>query len=80
MTKELNKEVKTQPNHQLEPIEQGVGYSSDRTLAKFYDASRSTIWKWAREGKLPKPIKLTSGATRWDNKSVKAFAERLYGE
>ena len=79
MTKELNKEVKTQPNYQLDLIEQGVGYSSDKTLAKFYDASRSTIWKWSREGKLPKPIKLTSGATRWDNKSVKAFAERLYG-
>ena len=80
MTKELNKEVKTQPNYQLDLIEQGVGYSSDKTLAKFYDASRSTIWKWSREGKLPKPIKLTSGATRWDNKSVKAFAGRLYGE
>jgi len=77
MTNDKANEPKQQ---QLNLIEQGVGYSSDKTLAQFYDASRSTIWKWSREGKLPKPIKLTSGATRWDNKSVKAFAGRLYGE
>ena len=76
MTNEKANEAKQQ---QLALIEEGVGYSSDKTLAQFYDASRSTIWKWSREGKLPKPIKLTSGATRWDNKQLKEFADNLCG-
>ena len=76
MTNDKANEPKQQ---QLNLIEEGVGYSSDKTLAHFYDASRSTIWKWSREGKLPKPIKLTSGATRWDNKQLKEFADNRCG-
>ena len=76
MTNDKANEAKQQ---QLALIEEGVGYSSDKTLAQFYDASRSTIWKWSREGKLPKPIKLTPGATRWDNKQLKEFADNLCG-
>ena len=74
---ELSKEATTEPIHQFYQIELGVGYSSDKTLARYFDASRSTIWKWTREGKLPKPIKLTAGATRWKNAAVKAYSVRL---
>jgi len=80
---ELSKEATTKvdsrcyPSQQFDQIELGVGYSSDKTLARYFDASRSTIWKWTREGKLPKPIKLTAGATRWKNAAVKAYSVRL---
>jgi prophage regulatory protein len=40
-------------------------YLSDKKLAERYDTHRATIWRWVREGKLPKPVKLTSGSTRW---------------
>jgi len=40
-------------------------YLSDKAIAAKYATSRQTIWRWVREGKLPKPIKLSSGTTRW---------------
>jgi predicted DNA-binding transcriptional regulator AlpA len=57
----------------VEAIRMGVGYSSDRTLAKYFDTSRSTIWLWSKTGRLPKPIKLSEGCTRWCNKAIKHF-------
>lgn len=39
-------------------------YLTDRTLAARYEVARSTIWRWLKEGQLPKPIKL-AGSTRW---------------
>lgn len=40
-------------------------YLSDKSVATRYDSSRATVWRWANEGRLPKPIKLTNGTTRW---------------
>lgn len=39
---------------------------SDTTLAKYFDVSRCTIWRWAKIGKLPQPEKLGENTTRWD--------------
>jgi prophage regulatory protein len=36
-------------------------------------ASPATIWRWVREGKFPKPFKLGSGITVWDEAEVDAF-------
>jgi predicted DNA-binding transcriptional regulator AlpA len=57
----------------IDAIKTGVGYSSDKTLAKYFDTSRSTIWLWSKTGRLPKPIKLSEGTTRWCNKAIKKF-------
>ena len=57
----------------VEAIRMGVGYSSDRTLAKYFDTSRSTIWLWSKTGRLPKPIKLSEGCTRRCNKAIEQF-------
>jgi predicted DNA-binding transcriptional regulator AlpA len=42
-----------------------AGYASDTTLAKHFEVSRATIWRWTSEGKLPQPVKLSPGCTRW---------------
>lgn len=69
-------EFKHSKNEQLfNAIERGVGFSADKTLAKYFDTSRSTIWLWARNGKLPKPEKLSTGTTRWDNRKIKEFVQ-----
>ena len=57
----------------VEALRMGIGYSSDKTLAKYFDTSRSTIWLWSRTGRLPKPVKLSGGCTRWCNKTIKQF-------
>ena len=41
-------------------------YKSDKDLAARYGVSRSTIWRWTKEGRLPQPKKLSPGCTRWD--------------
>ena len=30
-----------------------------------YNISRATVWRWADQGKIPKPFKLGSGSSRW---------------
>lgn len=57
-------------------IQLGIGYSSDKTLARYFDTSRSTIWLWAREGRLPQPVKLSTGSTRWSNSDISEFTKR----
>lgn len=41
------------------------GWASDRELARYFSVSRATIWRWARDGRLPPPEKLSPGVTRW---------------
>ena len=50
---------------------------SDRTIAERYEIARSTVWAWTREGRIPKPVKLSENITRWDEEAVeKHFNER----
>ena len=47
-------------------------YFSDKDLADRYRVKRQTIWRWARMGNLPKPVKLV-GATRWRLEDIEAW-------
>ena len=35
--------------------------------------SPATVWRWVREGKFPKPFKLSECVTVWDLAQVEAF-------
>jgi prophage regulatory protein len=37
----------------------------DIEVAIRYDISRSTIWRWLKNGKFPRPVKLGAASTRW---------------
>lgn len=39
---------------------------SDRFLADRYEVTRQTIWRWAREGRLPPPQKIGLNTSRWE--------------
>ena len=62
---------------QLAAIETGVGFSSDKIVAIYLDASRSTIWKWVQDGLLDPPVKITPNHSRFENSMLKAKAEAL---
>ena len=47
----------------------------DTFLAHRYAVARQTIWRWAQEGKLPQPVKLTRGCTRWRLSEVVGMLE-----
>lgn len=40
-------------------------YLRDSEVAHRYGICRQTAWRWAAQGKLPEPIKLSQGVTRW---------------
>lgn len=40
-------------------------FVTDNDLAERYKVSRVTVWRWARQGRLPAPIKLAPATTRW---------------
>ena len=41
--------------------------------------SPTTVWRWVREGRFPKPFKLGESVTVWDAAEVEAFIERQAG-
>lgn len=51
-------------------------FCQDKTVAERYGVSRATIWRWAAEGRIPKPIKLSPGCVRWNLKSLEEFEQK----
>lgn len=49
-------------------------YVSDSTLAALLDTSRTTIWRYVRNGLLPLPVKI-GGLTRFDRLDVLSFVK-----
>lgn len=43
-----------------------------RTLAELLCVHRGTLYRWVREGLIPKPIKLTPGTSVWRMADVEA--------
>ncbi|HSH84969.1 MAG TPA: helix-turn-helix domain-containing protein [Guyparkeria sp.] len=52
-------------------------YLSDKQVAERYAVSRPTVWRWTAEGKLPKPIRLSPGCTRWRLDMLQGFEKNL---
>ena len=50
-------------------------FLADKTLAARYEVSRSTIWRWVREGRLPKPLKI-NGSTRWSSEQLSKWEQK----
>lgn len=40
-------------------------YLNVAQVAERYGVSTDTVWRWARNGDMPKPVKLSPGSTRW---------------
>lgn len=51
------------------------GYTRVEKVAKRYDTSTKSIWRWAKDGtySFPKPYKLTAGVTAWKNSELAAW-------
>ena len=46
---------------------------SDKAVAIRFEISRATVWRWVKENKFPKPIKLSAGSTRWKLSDIEAW-------
>ena len=61
----------------LADICNGVGWSNDKQLARHYGVTRKTNWDSVREGRLPKPKKLTPRRTRWSNAEIAQHDQKI---
>jgi len=55
-------------------------YQSDKQIAQRFKVSRATIWRWVKEGRFPKPIRLSPGCTRWKSSEVEEWEAAKRGK
>ena len=48
---------------------------TDKEVANVLKLSRSSVWRLAKLGKLPKPVKVGLNAARWKQSELKAWME-----
>ena len=74
------KEKEARMLEKLSDVKEGIGWSSDQVLARYFDVSRQRIWVWTKEGKLPLPRKHGEATTRWLNEEIRqAEAKNFIG-
>lgn len=47
------------------PLKPDNFYLDVSQVAERYGVSTDTIWRWSRQGDLPKPVKIGPNVTRW---------------
>ena len=47
--------------------------ATTKKKAGLFPVTPVTIWRWARDGRFPKPIKLSNKVTVWDAQEVRAW-------
>lgn len=48
-------------------------YLRPKDLANQLGISVSSLWRWARTGKIPKPIKLSERVTAWSSTEINSW-------
>lgn len=51
----------------------GELFLSDTQVASRYGVRRSTVWSWSKAGRIPQPMKLSPGCSRWRLSGLEAF-------
>jgi prophage regulatory protein len=46
------------------------GHIRAKHLAQALSIGESTVWKWAAENRMPKPVRLSARVTVWDARSI----------
>ena len=52
-------------------------FLTDEDVARRFRVARQTIWRWAGEGRLPAPLKLSPGTSRWRLAEILSFERKL---
>ena len=42
----------------------------DKDIADAMGVSRNTVWRWVRDGRLPEPVRLSPGCSRWPESAI----------
>lgn len=49
-------------------------------VANRYGVTAATVWSWIHQGKLPQPLRLTAGTSRWRLKDLEAWEDQKAAE
>ncbi len=49
----------------------------DVDVAEMLGIGQSTVWVWAREGKIPQPVKISRRCVRWRMSDLQEWEEKL---
>ena len=71
----MQQSIETRGNKRPAPISPTATHAADIQLADRYGVNRATIWRWAQQGKFPKPVKLSPGCTRWKLCDVESWEQ-----
>lgn len=52
-------------------------YIRDVDVAQMLSISRMTVWRWAKLGVIPAPLKIGPGTTRWRRADIEAGIEHI---
>jgi len=55
-------------------------YLTDLELARRFSVSRITVWRWAQQGRFPRPVRLGENCTRWRRADVEAWEQARLAE
>ena len=50
---------------------------SDKDVAEKLAISRASVWRFANEGKLPKPVRLSESTQRWRATEINSYLANL---
>jgi prophage regulatory protein len=54
-------------------------FLTDRAVSARYAIARETVWRWAKDGRLPGPVKI-QGTTRWRLSDLIGYEKELTNE
>ena len=54
-------------------------FYSDKQLAERYGVTRQSIWRWVREGVMPRPLRIGKAATRWEQSTIQKWEQSKRG-
>lgn len=67
--KRMQTDTRSQERHKVDPL------LSVKDVTASLGLGESTIWQWVREGKFPKPLKLSKTLTRWKAVDVQSWID-----
>ena len=78
-TKQRARDRAIQIEHAIANIDKGIGFSSAKLLAILFNTTEKTIFCWSADDRhdFPRQVKLSSNMSRWENKKVKAYRDKL---
>lgn len=55
-------------------------FLKDRQVAARLGISRPSLWRWVKDGRFPRPVKLGPAVTRWRLSDIEKFEASLGGD